>query len=164
MIRPAQTSDAPQIAELFHRTVREVNAAHYTPAQIQAWAGGKPEPEKWLARLLVKRTFVYERDGRVCGFVEFEETGHIDALYVRAESQRQGVASQLLLRVETEAELLGLDRLFTEASITARPFFQARGFNVIEPQEVWYRGCTFTNYRMERNRLTQVPEPTRSVP
>lgn len=157
MIRLAQPSDAPQIAELFHRTVREVNAAHYTPAQIQAWSGGKPEPEKWLARLLSKRTFVCERDGRVCGFAEFEETGHIDAVYVHAETQRQGVASLLLSRVEAEAELLGLDRLFTEASITARPFFQARGFSVIEAQDVIYCGCTFTNYRMERKRPNQAP-------
>lgn len=160
MIRLAQPSDATQMAELFHRTVREVNAAHYTPAQIQAWSGEKPEPEKWLTRLLSKRTFVCEREGFVCGFAEFEETGHIDAVYVHAECQRQGVASRLLRRIEAEAELLGLDRLFTEASITARPFVEARGFTMIEAQEVQYRGCTFTNYRMERKRPNQPPDPT----
>lgn len=161
MIRLAQPSDVSQIAELFHRTVREVNAAHYTPAQIQAWSGEKPEPEKWLARLSSKKTFVCEKEGRVCGFAEFEEIGHIDALYVHADCQRQGVASGLLSRIEDEAELLGLDRLFTDASITARPFFQTRGFTVIETQEVQYRGCTFLNYRMERKKPNQSLQPTR---
>ena len=160
MIRPAQPGDVPQIAELFHRTVREVNAADYTPAQTQVWAGEAPEPEKWSARLSVKRTFVCEVDGRIRGFAEFEDTGHIDALYVHADFQNQGVATRLLKHIEAEAARLGLERLFTEASITARPFFEARGFIVLEEQEVWYRGCKFTNYRMERSIAARKPDPT----
>lgn len=152
MVRLATPGDVSQIAELFHRTVREVNTADYTPAQVNVWAGKAPEPEKWSARLATKRTFVCESDGRICGFAEFEENGHIDALYVHAEFQRQGVATRLLKQIEIEAEALGLGRLFTEASITARGFFQASGFTVTEVQEVQYRGCSFTNYKMERKR------------
>jgi hypothetical protein len=40
--------------------------------------------------------------------------------------------------------------LFTEASITARPFFEAEGFVVLSPQVVISRGVEFVNYRMER--------------
>ena len=160
MIRPAQFGDVPQIAELFHRTVREVNAADYTPAQTKAWAGGAPEPENWAARLSVKRTFVCEEEGRIRGFAEFEDTGQIDAVYVHADFQNQGVATRLLKHIEAEADRLGLDRLFTEASITARRFFEARGFIVLEEQEVWYRGCRFTNYRMERMIAGRKPEAT----
>jgi len=40
--------------------------------------------------------------------------------------------------------------LFTEASITARPFFEAQGFAVLAPQVVRCRGVEFVNYRMER--------------
>jgi len=160
MIRPAQPGDVPQIAELFHRTVREVNAADYTPGQIEVWAGEAPEPEKWAARLSVKTTFVCEVDGRIRGFAEFEDTGHIDAVYVHADFQVQGVATRLLRQIEAEAARLGLDRLFTEASITARPFFEARGFTVLEAQEVWYRGCRFTNFRMERRIEVRRCSPT----
>ena len=41
-------------------------------------------------------------------------------------------------------------RLFTEASITARPFFEAEGFVVLSQQVVLARGAEFVNYRMER--------------
>jgi putative acetyltransferase len=40
--------------------------------------------------------------------------------------------------------------LYTEASITARPAFEAQGFRVIAAQTVERRGESFTNYRMEK--------------
>jgi putative acetyltransferase len=40
--------------------------------------------------------------------------------------------------------------LFTEASITAKPFFQRMGFSVVKEQEVSRRGETFINYAMEK--------------
>lgn len=40
--------------------------------------------------------------------------------------------------------------VFTEASITARPFFERNGFEVIEAQDVELRGETFRNYRMAK--------------
>ena len=52
--------------------------------------------------------------------------------------------------VVAEARRLGLARLFTEASITARPLFEAQGFAVLAPQVVRCRGAEFVNYRMER--------------
>jgi hypothetical protein len=52
--------------------------------------------------------------------------------------------------VAEEAQRLGVARLFTEASITARPFFESQGFVVLTPQVVTLRGAEFVNYRMER--------------
>ena len=49
-----------------------------------------------------------------------------------------------------EARRAGLTRLFTEASITARPFFEAQGFAVLAQHVVMCRGTEFVNYRMER--------------
>lgn len=57
------------------------------------------------------------------------------------------------------AELAGLARLFTEAGITARPFFEARGFVVLAPQVVTCRGVEFVNYRMERVLAEQCVAP-----
>jgi putative acetyltransferase len=45
---------------------------------------------------------------------------------------------------------MGLNRLYTEASITARPVFERHGFHVIAAQEVPARGALLRNYRMEK--------------
>jgi putative acetyltransferase len=100
-----------------------------------------------------RQTFVAVQGERVLGFAEFEGDGHIDTLYVYHEYQGYGIASQLLDRIEAEAQRLGLARLYTEASITAKPFFRKRGFSVVTPQRVKVRGQTFRSYRMEKRRM-----------
>ncbi len=91
-----------------------------------------------------------EEAGRPVGFAEFEADGHIDRVYVSADHRRRGIGRQLLGAVVAEARRVGLARLFTEASITARPFFEAQGFMMLAPQVVTCRGAAFVNYRMER--------------
>jgi putative acetyltransferase len=43
-----------------------------------------------------------------------------------------------------------MPRVFTEASIMARPFFERNGFQVIAAQIVEKRGQKFQNFRMEK--------------
>ncbi|HET7270167.1 MAG TPA: GNAT family N-acetyltransferase, partial [Rubrobacter sp.] len=137
-IRDATTRDAAAIADIFYHTVLNVNVRDYSGAQVDAWAGSAPEPGKWEERIAAgeRQTFVAVQGERLLGFAEFEGDGHIDTLYVHHESQGCGIASRLLDRIESEAQLLGVARLYTEASITARPFFQRRGFSIVTPQMV----------------------------
>lgn len=153
-IREANFSDADAIASLFYNTIRLVNIKDYTPGQIESWAGAAPEPEKWRVRLENKQTFVACLDSDIVGFAEFEADGHVDALYVHHEHQGEGIASRLLERIEKEAERTEIIRLYSEVSITARPFFERRGFVVVQPQDVEYQGVKFRNYRMEKWRST----------
>jgi putative acetyltransferase len=53
--------------------------------------------------------------------------------------------------METEARRRGIVRLFTEASITARPFFEHSGFSLIAEQVVVCRGVEFVNFRMDKH-------------
>ena len=152
-IREATASDAEAIASIFHYTIRQVNAKDYTQAQIDAWAGPAPEPQKWkpaLAEQGATKVFVACYSGKITGYAHFEPDGHIGSLYVHHEHQRQGVATQLLSRIEKEAEQQGAACLFTEASITALPFVQSNGFIIVKEQEVEYRGALFKNYKMEK--------------
>jgi putative acetyltransferase len=79
-------------------------------------------------------------------------------MYVHPEHEGRGIASALLTCLEAAARRGGLVRLFTEASITARPFFERRGFKVLNAQLVELRGEEFKNYRMEK-RLAKLPPP-----
>ena len=56
----------------------------------------------------------------------------------------------MLAALVAEASLVCLARLYTEASITARPLFESQGFVVLAPQVVRCRGAEFVNFRMER--------------
>ena len=149
-VRAFQPGDAPTLLALFRDTIRRVNVRDYAPEQIRAWASDEINAAEWAARFAGRFVGVAEFGGRVVGFAELEADGHIDRFYVSADHQRRGVGRALLEAILAEARRAGVRRLFTEASITARPFFESQGFVVLTPQVVVSRGVEFSNYRMER--------------
>src|SRR5262249_21525375 len=136
-IRRSHPEEIETIAELFTETVHAVNASDYDPALLFAWAPRPPNPASWRERLgggaLV---LVAERGGQILGFGAFTPDGHLDLLYTDARFLRQGVAAALLRVIENEARSHGVDHLFAEVSITARPFFDHAGFRVVAAQTV----------------------------
>lgn len=154
-VRRWAEADTEELGHVFRRSVREVASRDYRPAQIEAWVKAPGEIETWASRMRSRVSFVAETEGRLIGFIQYEPPDHIDMTYVHPEHQRQGVASALLAALESEARGTGVPRLNVEASITSRPFFAARGFEIITPQIVTARGEDFLNYRMTK-RLRRV--------
>ncbi|GAP94859.1 GNAT family N-acetyltransferase [Leptolyngbya sp. NIES-2104] len=150
LIRLFRPEDADQIATLFHETVREVNVRDYSIAQVQAWSPDDLYFRDWAIVCTERFTYVAESEGRILGFGELEADGHIDCFYCHKDYQRCGIGRSVYQAIEFKAHEMNVDRLFTEASITAKPFFQSLGFTVIAEQEVSCRGETFINYRMEK--------------
>lgn len=149
-IRAYDAGDAPGIVRLFYETVHSVNRTDYSDKQVEAWAPGVPDAEEWHARMSERLTLVAEEGGEVVGFAELEEDGHLDMLYLRKDAVRRGVGQRLYRAVEQEARGQGLGRIFTEASVTARPFFERQGFRVTQAQTVLVRGVSLTNFAMEK--------------
>jgi putative acetyltransferase len=152
-IRRYRIEDTRELMTLFYRTVREVNIRDYTQEQVEVWAPDDMDQDRWEQTLSARCTFVAEQEGRLAGFGELEpmeEGGLINRFYVSADHQGQGVGSALLSAIEAEAQQRGLTRLFTEASITARPFFERRGFVTLEKQAVVRQNVTLHNFRMEK--------------
>ena len=149
-LRTYRPDDAPALLTLFRDTIRRVNCRDYAPDQIRAWASDDIDPQVWAGRFAGRFVAVADEAGRAVGFADLEASGHIDRVYVSADHQGRGVARLLLSAVVGEAQRLGVARLFTEASITARRFFESQGFVVLTQQVVTLRGVEFVNYRMER--------------
>ncbi len=149
-LRAYQEEDAPALLALYRDTIRRVNARDYSPEQVRAWAPEDIDPGGWAGRFAGRFAVVVESGERAVGFADLEPDGHIDRFFVSADHQRRGVGRVLLGAIVAEARRARVGRLFTEASITARPFFEAEGFVVLSPQVVMSRGVEFVNYRMER--------------
>jgi putative acetyltransferase len=150
-IRDYDVRDAPEIVRLFYETVHSVNRADYSDEQLEAWAPTVPDPAEWHARMAARRTLVAEEDDAVVGFAELEGNGHLDMLYLRKDAVGRGVGRRLYEVLEREARGRRLGRIFTEASTTARPFFERRGFRVVRKQTVVVQGVSMTNFIMEKD-------------
>lgn len=127
IVRDYRGNDAGEICRLFYETVHSVNLRDYSPEQVRAWAPALPDPEAWHGRMSGRHTLVAESGDEVVDFAELED-GHLDMFYVRSNAVGRGVGSLLYAAVEERARRLGIGRIFTEASITARPFFGRKGF------------------------------------
>lgn len=148
-IREYRPGDCEEMEKLFYNTVHTVNAADYTQEQLNVWANGRVDREKWNASFLSHYTLVAEDDGRIVGFGDIDSSGYLDRLYVHKDYQRQSIASALCDGLEKRC---GGQEITTHASITARPFFEKRGYAVIREQQVERGGIWLTNYVMKKKR------------
>ncbi len=154
-IRPYSPEDCEAMARLFYETVHTVNAADYTPEQLDAWATGKKPLDTWDCSFRANTTLVAETGGQIVGFADMDASGYLDHLFVHQAFQRQGIATALCQALEAGCPC---ERYTTHASITARPFFAARGYQVVREQQVDCRGVFLTNFVMEK------PGPLAPVP
>lgn len=148
-IRPYAPEDVREMADLFYDTVHAVNARDYAPEQLDAWATGEVDLDAWDRSFRAHRTLVAEEDGTIVGFADMDDAGYLDRLYVHKDHQGRGVAAALCDALETAS---AAPRFTVHASITARPFFEKRGYTVVKEQRVQRRGVTLTNYAMEKIR------------
>lgn len=153
-IRKFEGQDTGPILDLFYETVHTVNARDYTKEQLDAWAPLEDMSAKrlvWERSLASHITYVADIGGTIAGFGDMTNEGYIDRLYVHHRYQRQGIATALLNTLEAEAIRLGAAKLFTEASITAKPFFERYGYSVLKEQTVIRSGVSLINYRMVKS-------------
>ena len=146
IIRKYEPEDCKEIIKLFYDTVHTINAKDYTKEQLDAWATGKEEPGKWDRLFCEHYSIVALCDGIIVGFGDIDKTGYLDKLYVHKDYQRKGVASALCSRLEEAAE----GKIVTHASVTAKPFFEKRGYIAIREQEVERHGIFLKNFVMEK--------------
>ena len=101
----------------------------------------------WNRSFLEHTTYVAEQDGQIVGFGDISRDGYLDRLYVHVRFQRQGIATALCDALEGAVKGRSIE---THASITARPFFTARGYRTITEQQVVRHWVKLTNFVMRK--------------
>lgn len=147
IIRRYETSDCKYVAELFYNTVHFINSKDYTEEQLNVWATGNIDLEQWNQSLMSNFSLVAVEDELIVGFGDIDRTGYLDRLYVHKDYQNKGIATEICDKLEC---ILNVDKIITHASITARPFFEKRGYKVIRKQSVERSGVLLQNYIMEK--------------
>ena len=148
VIREYQSSDCEVLAELFYNTVHMVNKKDYTKEQLDVWATGIIDLEKWNQSFEEHYSLVAIDDEMIVGFGDINKAGYLDRLYVHSDYQRKGIATAICNQLEQAVQ----GSIVTHASITAKPFFEKRGYRVIKEQQVECQGIFLTNFIMEKER------------
>lgn len=148
-IRMYRKEDCKEVTELFYHTVHTVNAKDYTEEQLNVWAGKTLDLKQWDQSLQEHYSVVAVEDEKIVGFGDIDVTaGYLDRLYVHAKYQNQGAATAICECLEKQVQ----GNIITHASITAKPFFEKRGYVAVKEQEVERQGIFLKNFVMEKKR------------
>lgn len=146
-LREYVSSDCEHLAELFYQTVHSINAKDYSAEQLAVWADGEVNLQEWDKSFLEHDTIVAIEHGKIVGFGDIDRSGYLDRLYVHKDHQREGIASAICDELE---QAIAAGKITVHASVTARPFFEHRGYYVVRQQEVFRNGIALTNFVMEK--------------
>ncbi len=147
IIRQYTPKDCEDLVKLFYHTVHTINAKDYSQEQLNVWATDKIDLEVWNKSLSEHYTVVAVENNIIVGFGDIDKSGYLDRLFVHRDYQRRGIATAICNELERAVKV---DKIITHASITAKPFFEQRGFNVVKEQQVLRKGIALTNYVMAK--------------
>lgn len=156
ILRKYKSDDCLNLLKLFYDTVRTVNKKDYNNKQLSVWAPDNYIEEKydiWQKSLSENFTIIAEINGEIAGFGDIEKTGYLNRLFIHKDYQHMGIASAIVKELEEYAEKICICTIITEASITAKPFFEKLGYTLIKEQQVERKEIFLTNYVMKKNIL-----------
>lgn len=150
-IRKFKEGDEPVLWEIFYNTIHRVNINDYTQEQVDAWAPATFDLARWRSKIGSIKPFVIVQSGEIVGYADLQDDGYIDHFYCQHTWQRGGIGSLLMSRIHEEAKARGILQLYSNVSITAKPFFVAKGFKVIKEQLISIRGQELLNFKMQKH-------------
>ncbi|MBA4699493.1 MAG: GNAT family N-acetyltransferase [Ruminococcus sp.] len=146
-LRKYSEEDLNEIADLFYNTVHFINIRDYSLSQVNVWADGKIDFDKWNRSFLKHYSIVALKHDAIVGFGDIDKTHYLDRLFVHKDYQGQGIASAICNELEKHA---AGHQVTVHASITAKGFFENKGYRVLKEQQVERSGILLKNYVMEK--------------
>ena len=132
IIRVALPDDAEAIWRAHVESIRVLCAPHYSPQQIEAWAGPKRPDDYRNALGRGEAMYVAESDGRLLGFA-CRSGDELRGLYVAPSAVGKGVGTALLSRIERDAMAQGVITLRLHSTVNSTAFYQRHGYVAAEP-------------------------------
>lgn len=151
-IRTAQQSDVEELKELYQDTVRVINRRDYSQEEVEDWAFCGGDLSKW-EKMINTHYFIVAINQKlqIVGLSSITPQGYLHSMFVHKDFQGKGIASLLLTEIERYAIASGIMRITSEVSITARPFFEKRGYKVEVEQKRRANQLCLTNYCMAKS-------------
>lgn len=149
IIKKYQQSDCAETFKLFYNTIHTVNAKDYTAEQLDAWVNQSMSMLDWNKSLEKNYCVISIANGIITGFGDIENIGkvsYLNRLYVHKDYQGMGFGNALCDTLEKSTQ----GKIAVHSSITAKPFFEKRGYKVIKEQKVERLGVFLINYMMEK--------------
>jgi putative acetyltransferase len=126
--------DADAILAVKREAISALAGTQYTDEQLAAWAPDDDALSDFESAVESDQFTVLLAEVRdeIAGYgVLNGPEARIDAVYVRPEYARRGIASSLVGQLEMRARMQGIEELSIVASLNARPFYESLGYRSV---------------------------------
>ena len=154
IIRAALQSDAVELKNLFQNTVLAINRRDYSQAEVEDWASCGDDLSN-IEDMIKTHYFIVaiNQQLEIVGFSSITPQGYLHSMFVHKDFQGEGIATILLNEIEQYAITNGIIRITSEVSLTARPFFEKKGYIVEEEQKRKANQLSLTNFWMAKQTI-----------
>ena len=154
IIRAALQSDAVELKKLFQNTVLAINRRDYSQAEVEDWASCGDDLSN-IEDMIKTHYFIVavNQQAEIVGFSSITPQGYLHSMFVHKDFQGEGIATMLLNEIEQYAIANGIIRITSEVSLTARPFFEKKGYIVEEEQKRKANQLSLTNFWMAKQTI-----------
>ena len=154
IIRAALQSDAVELKQLFQNTVLAINRRDYSQAEVEDWASCGDDLSN-IEDMIKTHYFIVaiNQQSEIVGFSSITPQGYLHSMFVHKDFQGEGIATMLLNEIEQYAITNGIIRITSEVSLTARPFFEKKGYIVEEEQKRKANQLSLTNFWMAKQTI-----------
>lgn len=157
-IRVAQQSDAIELRELYRNTVLVVNRRDYSQEEVEDWASCGEDLSKIEGMIKTHYFIVAVNElSQLVGFSSITPQGYLHSTFIHKDFQGRGIATLLLEEIERYAIATAIKRITSEVSLTARPFFEKRGYRVEVEQKRKANQLCLTNFCMAKSLMNTAP-------
>ena len=150
-IRIAQPADVLELKDLFQDTVLNINRRDYSKAEVEDWASCGNDLSR-IKDMIKTHYFIVatNQQSQIVGFSSITHQGYLHSMFGHKDFQGKGIATILLNEIERYATATGIMRITSEVSLTARPFFEKRGYIVEVEQKRKANQLYLTNFWMAK--------------
>lgn len=148
-LRPLLRADLPHLANVYRAAVNELASRDYDADQRRVWQA-QANDTAFIEHLADGVTIVADHHGTPVAFAQLSPANHLRMMYVDPEWAGLGIATLLYQYLEDEARILGSRELTTDASHTAKRFFESVGFKALEEEVVVLEGVSLARTKMEK--------------
>jgi GNAT superfamily N-acetyltransferase len=131
VVRQAVEADAWAATEVLRRSIAVLCVADHgnDPVRLESWLKNKTVSNvaAWIGSAENYCVVACIRQA-VCGFAAMTVKGEIMLCYVDPSARFRGVSSAMLDALERKARLLGLEEVHLNGTVTARRFYEERGY------------------------------------
>ena len=154
IIRAALQSDAVELKNLFQNTVLAINRRDYSQAEVEDWASCGDDLSN-IENMIKTHYFIVavNQQSEIVGFSSITPQGYLHSMFVHKDFQGEGIATMLLNEIEQYAITNRIMRITSEVSLTARPFFEKKGYIVEEEQKRKANQLSLTNFWMAKQTI-----------